>query len=151
MRLHVNVICANLRSLGGTTHGIKEAFEMVKCCACNTDYPSAYAGSDQCGQGCSSEVAGNRLIGGYGSRIADGLSYTISEDAGLKDHDALCDQCIEDHIANGLLTLEPIHRVYHPSQMQEEASSTLRDTVASLLGEISEFVEASIPNRPLSA
>lgn len=124
---------------------------MVQCSACKTDYPAAYAGSKQCGQGCSSEVVNGRLIGGYGSHIADGMSYLISAAAPVRDGSILCDCCIRRGLEEGILRAEADFMRGPASKESLDGRDMIRNTVSSLLGEIADWVEMAAPQRPMSA
>lgn len=124
---------------------------MVQCSACKTEYPAAYAGSKQCGQGCSSEVVNGRLIGGYGSHVADGMSYLISAASPMRDGSILCDCCIQKGLDNGLLRVEADMMHNLVSQSSQDGRDAIRSSVSNLLSEIAEWVELAAPQRPMSA
>ncbi len=71
----------------------------VTCGICHKKYKAIFAGSKQ-GIKCAAEVSGGRLIGHYGSEVADMDAFTFVKTP-PKEGTIICDNCITKALSSG--------------------------------------------------
>ena len=129
----------------------KGRYNMVCCDLCKNKFTAAYAGASQCGDGCSSEVLNGYLVGGYGSQIADGMTYRLTDSSTLREGSAVCDNCICELLEAGTIAVQsdmlgqPIHESYNAAKAPASPLGDIMDW-----SDISEWIGSVIPARRVS-
>jgi hypothetical protein len=78
----------------------------IKCGVCHKEYQSLFTGTNQ-GISCASEVTEGKLIGHYGSEVADMDAFSFTKKA-LPEGTVICDACILDAMSKGeIVKIEP--------------------------------------------
>jgi len=111
---------------------------MVCCDLCKNKFTAAYEGASQCGDGCSAEVVNGHLVGGYGSQIADGVTYRLTDSSTLREKSIVCDNCIRELIDSEVIVEET--DMMNPI---EKSAPDITKTPAVRLGDFMEWSDIS--------
>lgn len=87
----------------------------IKCGVCHKEYRSLFQGTKQ-GITCASEVTNGKLIGHYGSEVADMDAFNFTKTP-PPEGTVICDSCILEAMTKGeLVKIEPVEHMLDETQ-----------------------------------